>query len=465
MANTTRLARVLVIVFGAYRSFDRTCDSIVRNIVAPNAPHVKIILSIDEEKSLLLNELAGDCLAPYAESLVVLADQEKLRNGVPPEFTLVERALKHIQDLNETFDFMIKVRTDLQANVAMPPMAHIYGEVGVVSHLNRNARRERFSRFLESLRSLYKAKLGRSPTSGETARAFILTAGMSEFLDTMLFHPHPSPFSLGDHEFLRKNLEDALRSYESEGSFLKIIRKIHQSYPVAYLIGSTWLNFGRYDSMKTLSLSLVKLFGTLTWGEYGFDDSDGRRVNGFVVVGKWLKVTESQMRLAHKRVKIDLVDLVNYPDYEKSFNASDDSRLSVDNKNPKLYFYILRDCTRAKYRAECKVYKNGRQPYVDKDLQYRKNQCEKIRRDFSVISGTSWGTAPDFVRRMWILVYRCDHLKTPHNFSPEALRKCNQLMMDYDVKIGASWGRLPPNLQVTWRNTYHCDELLRYEGL
>ena len=424
MANVTGLARVLVIIFGAYRTFDRTCESIVRNIVAPNAPHVRVILSVDEEKPLLLSEQAGDCLAPFAESLVILADREERRKGkAPAEFTLIERALSYTKLLNETYDFMIKVRTDLQANVAMPPMTLIYGEANVINAIHHDERSDSLARFERALTALYASKHNRSPTLMETARAFILSAGIPEFLEPMLFRPSPSPWSMGDHEFLRRNLEDTLTRLQTEKmSFSEILGKVHRSHQVAYLIGCTWLNFGRFQTMESMSLTLTNLFGKLTWGEYGFDDSEGKRVkgfirefegkklDGFVMKQKWLKVTESQMRLAHKKLNIELVDLINIRDYEKTFNLSDSSRHSEDGKDPTLLFYILRDCTRAGVRAECKVYKRGRQPYVDHDLQYRRNECDKIKKSFNVVPGRTWGSATERVMRLWMLVYRCDNL-------------------------------------------------------
>ena len=465
MSNSTRLARVLVVVFGAYRSFDRTCESIARHLIAPNAPHVRVILSVDEEKPLLLSEQTGDCLAPYAHSLVILAERVRAsaKTSAPAEFRLIERALTYTRALNETFDFMIKVRTDLQANVPIPPMAQIYGEVRVVSSLSRNKRRERFDQFERAVRALYTSRLKRNPTAVETARAFIITAGIPEFLEPMLFNPSPSPWSMGDHEFLRKNVEDALRKVDAteRTSFVRIIRKIHQSHQIAYLIGSTWLNFGRYRDIEKLSLNLLTLFGTLTWNEHGFDDSEGKRVNGYIMREQWRSVTESQLRLAHKKLNIDLMDLINVHDYEKSFNGSDRSRLSIDNKDPTLLFYLLRDCTRGKFRAECDVYKRGRQPIVDFDLNYMREQCDRISKEYGAIPGRTWGSAPERVQQLWSLVYRCDYLDTIMNWSPNKLIKCQQWISDYGVKPGSSWGRLPPDLQKLWKSDYHCDNYLR----
>ena len=417
MANATGIARVLVIIFGAYRTFDRTCESIVQNIIAPNAPYLRVILSVDEEKPLLLSEQTGDCLAPFAESLVILADREVRRKGrAPAEFTLIDRALSYTKLLNETYDFMIKVRTDLQANVAIPPMTHIYGDANMDSG-------EAFLRFERARISLYSSKLNRSPTSIEIARAYVLSAGIPEFLEPMLFRPSPSPWSMGDHEFLRINLEDTFRRLQAERmSLLETLRKVHQLHQVAYLIGCTWLNFGRYQIMEAVSLNLTSQFGKLTWGEYGFDDTEGKKVpgfvrefegkklDGFVMKQKWRRVTESQMRLAHKKLNVELVDLINIRDYEKTFNISDTSRHSLDNKDPALLFYILRDCTRAGVRAECKLYRSGRQPLVDIDMQRRRSECDRIKEDFHVIPGRSLGSATERVIRLWMLVFRCDNL-------------------------------------------------------
>ena len=465
MQNSTRLARVLVVVFGAYRSFDRTCESIARHVIAPNAPHVRVILSVDEEKPLLLSEQTGDCLAPFAHSLSILAEriQPSPKTSAPAEFRLIERALTFTRALNESFDFMVKVRTDLQANVAIPPMAQIYGEGRLVSSLSRSKRRERFDQFERAVRALYLAKAKRSPSAADTARAFILTAGIPEFLEPMLFHPSPSPWSMGDHEFLRKNVEDALRKIESteRTSFVRILRKIHQSHQIAYLIGSTWLNFGRYKDIERLSLDLLTLFGSLTWREHGFDDSEGNRVHGYVMRQQWRSVTESQLRLAHKKLNIELIDLINIHDYEKSFNGSDRSRLSVDNKDPTLMFYLLRDCTRGKFRAECDVYKRGRQPAVDSDVRYMKEQCDRISKEYGVTAGRTWGSAPERVRQLWTLVYRCDNIDTMVSWSNDKLKKCQQWIAEYGVQPGSSWGRLPSDLQKLWKSEYKCDNYLR----
>jgi hypothetical protein len=96
--------------------------------------------------------------------------------------------------------------------------------------------------------------------------------------------------------------------------------------------------------MSKISRQVVDKFGQYTWREFGFDDSNGKVVVGFEPHGKttfvmrdqWKHVAESQLRLSYKKNKVNLIDLINKKDYEKSFNSADTSSYYKDTKNPEL---------------------------------------------------------------------------------------------------------------------------------
>lgn len=160
-------------------------------------------------------------------------------------------------------------------------------------------------------------------------------------------------------------LPDSLQLREQPGSFYRYreavtndIQTIFHKYGILYLIGSTWIHFGKYQHSIKQSADILKYFGTLTWNE---------TVNG----EDWKFVAESQLRLVHWINGWNLIDLVNHDDYFESFNSKQtDSVLDeysiplyeIQNQQSncvyrsslkKFVVYLLRDCHRHEHRSEC----------------------------------------------------------------------------------------------------------------
>ena len=73
----------------------------------------------------------------------------------------------------------------------------------------------------------------------------------------------------------------------------------------------------------------------------------------FFRTNEWNDITESQFRLNHLKNGLNLIDLVNGPDYKKSFFKADKRSLVEDFKDNSLIVWLLRDCSRHPHTKEC----------------------------------------------------------------------------------------------------------------
>jgi hypothetical protein len=240
--STVSIARTLIIIFGAFRTFDRTCLSIAHNIIQPNLPNVRILLSFDQDSSTLLPESISDCLDPYIDTVTVLSTRQKSGTvHANLEFLLITRALDYIESEKETFDFMIKVRADLQCNVEIPPLPYIFGLPSSTKQIisKKLEYKLRLEAFIGLTKDVYNRRVQREPTIVELIRAFVLSAGIPQFVELMIFSPMHSPWSMGHASFLRQDLEDTLKKATDEiigAKYLKYIRKLFRS--MVYYVNS-----------------------------------------------------------------------------------------------------------------------------------------------------------------------------------------------------------------------------------
>ena len=85
---------------------------------------------------------------------------------------------------------------------------------------------------------------------------------------------------------------------------------------VLFLAGSTWLQFGLVKHLADVAHMEHALFGFMRWSDYGVNDASIAQRNYY------LKVTESQLRLAHVLNNYSLVDLYNPPSAVKSLSEA-----------------------------------------------------------------------------------------------------------------------------------------------
>jgi hypothetical protein len=231
--------KTLIVIYGQYRTFDNTCPLLMKNIVRPNLPNIKIVFILDEIHPIKFSAVAGLCLYPYLKYITVLGKIiNDTKSNVPIEFVLMTQALDYLAFKNETFDYAIKVRTD---NVVLSPLRSISAVYG---HFN-GSHDVHMRKFQTDLCILY----GRKPTNREFIYAWISTAGTSFFQQLMIFPPQIGPpFYCGPWCFKNSTIWNinSLDNVQSNSKLdqldLRLYQKCHVKirYPNRDNLGSLW---------------------------------------------------------------------------------------------------------------------------------------------------------------------------------------------------------------------------------
>jgi len=356
--------KTLVVIYGLIRTFDWTVDSIVRNIILPNQP-CDVVLSIDQPIDEL-GPIASEVLKPYLTMTFARDDLDfnnfekgltaintHLKNfyasnningtqqqpaPYPKEFYQMERVLRWAERTKRQYDYVIKIRTD---NYAKWPIqvSSLYGD-----HPD-------FAQLFEKHGQGVQRELNLTEPLNMQSRlwAWFITGGIAKFARGMLVGRPSSAYSrLGPLQWNQglKNRIDVMNDPPPSSSSVSLqstVRQLSEEFRLVYLIGSTWIHFGKYEHIRNFSINSAKWWGSLLWEDFGFEAS-----------AQWRYVTESHMRLTHLKNQFSLVDLRNLPDYRISFNRTDTSHFQ-DNTNDDTHFYwIVRGCDRHKEKANCK---------------------------------------------------------------------------------------------------------------
>lgn len=369
------LNKTLVVIYGQYRTFDYTCPSIFEHIVRQNMP-CTVVMVIDESKEREFTPFAQHCMQPYRHLVTII--QEKFLYNPGLEFDLMQRALDHVASKNLTFDYIIKVRTDNYVKADFP-VSEIYG-----THANFFYR---FLRFEYHLTQEYGARLQRKPSYHETLWAWIFTGGVAQFIRPMIFEPSDSPWSFINSTTWNQDVKDYIFSMpdwkrtNSYWSYFEVVvqavQDVHARFTIAYLVGNTWIHFGKADVMTKISAGVKNHFGQLLWNVSSSQPDDNQLPKGYkwpvtswpsermrirydptASQGshQWKEFTESQLRLEHWQQSVNLVDIVNLHDYYKSFDflgVPDKNSVIEDIDNPDIVVWLMRECSRHRMRKEC----------------------------------------------------------------------------------------------------------------
>ena len=135
--------RTLLIVQGAWRSFDRVVDGVLANLVAPNEP-CDVVLSLDWLRAEDDTRAVLAKLRPHVVAVLYPSDaRDSPRFERAKEFAQVQRALDHV-DVS-AYAYVMKTRTDLAVMVPFD----------FATAAGRSARFPRaFARFVAALRAI-----------------------------------------------------------------------------------------------------------------------------------------------------------------------------------------------------------------------------------------------------------------------------------------------------------------------
>ncbi len=311
----------VIIIYGEYRTFDTTCAGIFEHLVKPNMPAM-VILAVHDPASVTpfgfacLHQIPGIARIVDASSVI-----HQSYRGLT-EFRVANFGVEFIKREGLKFDFFIKVRADnfIRENFNV---VSLYGE-GFAFEQN-------FMRFDYAARGVY-SQLGKSPPSfRELLWAYIFTAGVPMFIEYMIFGQPFSPFAYimpSEWNMDLKKYVEAQELSDDIKSFRSALHNLHNAFAVNYIVGCTWLQFGKFDRMVELNDKLLMYYGTMKWSDYGrhtvYEITDERPVlpptTEYLAHADplFMNVTESQLRLIHKKLDWNLIDIFFFPDNEKS---------------------------------------------------------------------------------------------------------------------------------------------------
>jgi len=321
----------LVIVNGQVRTLVHLWEALLRNIVQPNEP-CDIIFSIDGKRE----DIPQAVIAGLGTRIIAILTTENEKADKQKEFWLMKRTIRKIHF--DRYRFIIKTRTDLYHGVALP-LRTVFGEA---------------DDFIVSFFAFHQTLMNKTAktnfSAGEVLYAWMMTGGMVEFIQQMLIQTPNSPYAkLAQHEW-NKNLKSTLSECstmeklvmksgnpKNDEKILRCFNMALQRYKVVYNIGSTWMQFGHSQHMIPTALKIAEEFGTHTWADVGFNDTNIMSNN------QWKHVTESQLRLTFLKGGYNLIDLHNHEDYIQTFIAN---HTFVQAKlNKRFLFFIVRGYT------------------------------------------------------------------------------------------------------------------------
>ena len=320
--------RTLVIVNGQVRTIGHVWEALLLNVVQPNEP-CDIIFSIDGKR----DDIPNSVLAGLGSRIIAILTTENEKSEGLTEFWLMKRTIRKIHV--DRYHFILKTRTDLYHGIPIR-LRTIFGE-------NDD--------FLPSFHSFHQTLMTKTTRTNYSAEevlySWFMTAGMIEFIPTMLMKKPYSPWAkLHQHEWnqnlrstlknctINENMTTITDNVKNEEKILHCFKLAFVKHKIVYNIGSTWIQFGHSKHMAPTAIQIAEEFGTHTWAAFGFSDSDT------LGHGQWKHVTETQMRLTFLNHSYNLIDLVNGADYRQTFHKQFTFEQAKLNKQ--FLFFIVR---------------------------------------------------------------------------------------------------------------------------
>ncbi len=374
----TERYNAIVVIYGHLETFPLTCGSIFENIMKHNSP-CKVILNIDggevDKKVVAEDPLIQECLQGYVGSIdfIIEGVQKKTALQHGTEFDMMDRALDHIEANNYQARYLIKVRTD---NVVNAPI-DISAAFGTSSSFT--------TRFMAFHHQYAKTALVTTPddsfSMADILWQWVFTAGMPQWILPMVLEPSPSPWCFINATAWNKDVKSyifekynhtvplivAKELYSYRIIMRDALADIHSRFDVAYLIGRSYIHFGRYETVARLSRAIVKDYGHLSWNvstskqtvlppdyQWPFTGEILATQGHNYDIFEWREVVASQLRLEHWKQGVHLVDLQNIADDIKSHYNSVGS-LFEDTPDPRVIAFLLAPCHSKNRRYECNV--------------------------------------------------------------------------------------------------------------
>lgn len=299
--------RTLVIINGELRDFLQVWNWTYTRLVLPNEP-CDVIFSIDGSRA----EIPEVILKGFGAHVTAILTTETETPTGHIDFWMTAHAVRKIQA--ERYKYLIKTRPDLFHRLPLP-MKTIYG--------NNPDFIEYFRRFHRNLtRTTHRTNF----TVAETLYAWIMTAGLTELIPTMIMRTPTTVWGKLAPNDWNKNVRLALiescnasglitfdRDAKNEREIVRILKMVLAKYKVVYNFGGNWIQFGPAEHMIPLSIKTADEFTQHTWADVGYNDSDYYSYNQYRHVG------ESQMRLTHLKGGYNLVDILVEADLLQSF--------------------------------------------------------------------------------------------------------------------------------------------------
>lgn len=296
--------RVVIILFGQYRTFDLCIESIESNVFMYNK-NAKIVLVLDDKL---------DKITPFARAIIdkwnidiicaVERDDIRRQHQNIIEFELVRVALEHLQ--GEEYDYLLKVRTDMFLKFPVD-LSGVFGHD--VTYV-----RSSFNIFLQR----------HSDNVADAMVAWLICGGCVELMDIYqdaTSRPNTyAPFN--SFEVLLEPLRLRVRADLNGVSALvapeMYVQLIHNTFNISYLFNSTWMEYGHFTHMKRVCREYSTLYNKVSFNTMNYPgDKDGlfdyRREIG---------VTETALRAVHMLRQTTLIDYQIQEDLEHGLMKS-----------------------------------------------------------------------------------------------------------------------------------------------
>jgi hypothetical protein len=319
------MSKTLIIVYGKVRTLEACLNTLYAHVIFPHRP-CHVVISIDgsyaDIPQSVLKRLDHVLLDIYTtEHKSVERDAHRI------EFTLVYEALRRITNKDD-YTYCVKIRTDLYVKYPLCPLRVLFAECP----------RAMFTSAFDS----FCSHLEPGTSHGKAIISWFTCAGMHHFLEVQ--KAPNSPWSLTTMDVWNKTLFETLES-ESDTDAYTIVRRYAREHSLVFLIGSTWIHYGRMSHIDDLSQSIYTTYGTLAWpgvrdtDVLSWTDHKGRVHQRTHAQWKW--ITDNQLRLLHhSHSSYTLFDLVNPQDYIESFDATHTHDVNI--KNSSLLIWIVR---------------------------------------------------------------------------------------------------------------------------
>jgi hypothetical protein len=328
--------RTLLIIQGAYRTFDFAVDSIIENLIKTNWP-CDVVVSLDRAPSQNGSTKALEKLQQYMLAGVGIIYPSPGEDLLPANVSSIEfiqhyRALTRVD--TSAYTFIMKTRTDV---VIQQPLAF----TTALGH-DETRFRALFPRFVQEL-------LAHDPTAtpADVIYTWYMTAGNTFYIRHMYKRNiHMSWSPVGPHDIVHA-LRDAVNKRfaaiwdnpsnsgdtgdtgrrERQGRFpllqnsggddnqlRHLIQDIASEQHVMYMVGNTWVGFGFREDFLPVYETIYNDFGSFSWNKWRGPGWDGSHA--------WTKrdtITESHFRLSHLHHNKSLIDLMNLVDHQVTF--------------------------------------------------------------------------------------------------------------------------------------------------